>query len=150
MRIVRNHAIRLQRVNEVVQFGKMPIHSRIFARIIRLVFFGQLVPFAVEPNPCYFAVVCEQFRKLVFHELNVGFPFALFGAPCTLAGAPVGMVVVGAVPINQRVIEHEFDVLPTAFVCQLLYEVFAVRRVHDVPIRVFGVPIAEPVVVARG
>ena len=37
-----------------------------------------------------------------------------------------------------------------ALVGQLPDKVFAVRRIHDIPVRLLGVPIAEAVVVPRG
>lgn len=57
------------------------------------------------------------------------------------------MVIVSA-PVEQGIIEENLDALFVAFIGQLLYHIALEGGIHDVEVRLLGVPQAEAVVVA--
>ena len=103
------------------------------------------LPFAVEPQHC---------RTVVRHDLGdlrvqVAFEAREVRAVCAarLCLPRTPRQVVRVMPVHDRVVEAEHDAVARACGRELLADVAAVLRVHDVPVRLLAVEQAEAVVV---
>ena len=123
----------------VVQPAEFPVEIRV----------PVLVPHPVEPDGADRAVARQQLRELAFHKVVVTLVADRRAGAARSQPGPAARAVV-AVPVDQRIIEVQPDVLAGALVGERLYNILFIRRgVHDVVIRLRGVPHREAVVVAR-
>ena len=136
MVIVTDEATRLQAVDKVVNALQVP------GRCIEAIRLDLPVPKAVEPDGAHLAVIGEQFGELLFHEGDVMLPQGIFfpefrgqqavgrGLPGSVgeftAGVPSGTSqrpVILPGPVQQGIIEMDFQALPVAFVRKFLQDI---------------------------
>lgn len=103
MVIVTNQALWLEAMDELIDFPDMPIYLR---WLILIGIIGQLVPKSIKPNPSYLAVICEQFGELCLHEMNIAHPITFLGTTSTMARTPGLILVIGSIPVEQRIINE--------------------------------------------
>ena len=140
MVVVAHEAGRLKSVNQFVLLGQLPIERHAVLVV---------VPMAVEPDGAYLAVVCQELGQLRIHKLVIAGPVRLFGVlACAVSCASCGIVV--ARPVYVGIVEVELDALSVAGICELAHHILAIGCVHNVIIRLAGVPQGEAIVVARG
>ena len=120
--IVAHQTTWLQAMNERILLRQLPVKVRVLV----------LVPPSVEPHGPNLAIVCQQFRELVVHELVIAFPVSLgIGAPCsTSRPSPHGIL---ALPVNMRVIQVKTYALLVTLVGKFLENVTPERcGIHDI------------------
>ena len=137
--VVADKTCRLQPVNMVVKSAQFPVEIRILV----------LIPHSVKPDGSYFSVAGQQFRQLAFHEFVV----VRIADGCTRsAGTPTGAASrrIVAPPVDERIVEVQFNILPLALVGKLADYILSVRSgVNDVVVGLVRVPHGESFVVAR-
>ena len=106
----------------------------------------ELVPIPIKPDPRYLSVIRQQFSQLVFHELDVIIPVAMNGATGTMTRVAGPVRIIISSPVEQRIIKEQTNSLLVTFIRDHLYNVFMIRRVHNVEIGKLCIPHAEPVV----
>ena len=123
----------------VVQPAEFPVEIRVLI----------LIPHPVEPHGAHRTVTRQQFRELAFHKIVVTLVAdRRAGTPRPKPRPPARAVV--AVPVDQRIIEVQADALTGALVGERFHDILFIRRgVHDVVVRLRGVPHRKAVVVAR-
>ena len=137
--VVANEAGWLQGVDVVVKFLHAPGKGRAVAVV---------VPHAVQPDAVHAPIAREQFAELPFHKVEVGVIVGLAGMSLAVARPSRG--IVGARPVDERIVEVEAQPLPVAFVGQFAHDVASEGRGRHAVCRLVGEPHREAVVVARG
>ncbi len=109
-----------------------------------------LIPYPVEPDSSDLAVTGKQFGELVEHELMIGRPFTGQRAAGFATGTPHG-IIVGSVPIDQRIVKMQPDALLVTLTRQLFENVAPERcRIDNIIRRLLRVEHRKAVVMPRG
>ena len=137
--VVTHQTGRPDGMDMVVQSAELPIEIRVLV----------LVPHPVEPHGAHRIVTRQQFRELAFHKIVVTLVADRRAGAARSQPGPAARAVV-AVPVDQRIIEVQADALTGALVGERFHDILFIRRgVHDVVVRLRGVPHRKAVVVAR-
>ena len=92
--VVANQARRLQAVNHIVLWAKLPVKRNGVAIV---------VPKTVEPNGTNLAVASEQFGELLVHKVVIVRPIGVFGFLASAQTSSAGRIIL-ARPVDMRIV----------------------------------------------
>ena len=107
---------------------------------------GVVIPPSVEPDGTDLSVLGEKLCELGIHKIVVAPPVRIVEGFGGATGAACRVVF--ASPVDVRVVEVKFYPLAVTFICELADDISTVWGIHNVVVRLFGVPHRESFVVA--
>src|SRR3954470_17963983 len=128
--IIANQTFWLKTVNECINLIIMPINFRNSLFILVVV---QLIPVTVEPNTRNFTIVRKQFSQLLFHEVDITIPVTLRRSTSAFPRSTGFVLIVGPVPIQQRIEAEQFNSLAMTFIRQFFQRIALPCCIADLP-----------------
>ena len=98
MVVVPDQASRLKFVNQCILFVEAPVEILV------------VIPQTVKPDRADRPVVRQQFRQLIVHETEVAIVILLIGGSTGIVSRSAQRII-GAMPIQVRIIEMKLDIL---------------------------------------